>query len=593
MGADPIDSSDHGTSDYQLPDQPTGPFRSHSDLMVFLIILLILIQTPIIISLECIPPASAEESGQQPIIHTILVDGKDSGNIHVLPYQAVNISALISHAEKTNVSLMRGSSEILAPEPMHRSGNQFWLSIIIPESLSDLETYEVRVRCENRNGTDSLRAGRIIRPNHLRVDTVISPGAIHTSANISMTVRTWKDEPVASGRFSVSLVSYRDAETFTTLELGQYELSGSGPDAGSGSTTVSKELSFEDLTLLKFDVDAVDDQRNHLGRASSYALGVPFPVNISCDKPLLELQGFTLCGPYSPGSEIPVEVETQIDVSNATFLVYRIDQLQDLVLEGDEPLSEIVVELVNGSAKEEIPAPGSPGSYLLAVRVEKNGTTSIGMFSFVVQNMTMTVDHDPSLNRTDVLGITVKPELIPEDGDNGVSVTIIGPSDLLLLSDENSDLIGDSYHLEYRLPVYAPNGTYNVIVTYGESGTFNSISVAISNFTIAGGPTAPQAAITDPPAPRDSDEQFPFFLVGLIALLFGLIVYAALSFRNWKTSSDSLGLHEEDRGITEGTTKQTGHGDHPDPGGEQKQAEKETGGGEKIELGEGQGEKRQ
>jgi len=531
---------------------------------------------------------SAESSGQEPLIHSILVNGKDSGNLHLLPFQVANISALISHAEEANISLMLGTTEILSPSLMNRSGNQFHSSIMIPGSLSDLEVYEVLIRCGNANGTDSLRAGRVIRTNHLRVDTIIDPGTIHSEANTSVTIRTWKDEPVISGRFSVSMVSYQDAETFTTVDLGQHDISGSG--SGSGSTTISHTLSFENLTLLKFDVDTVDDQRNYLGRSSSYALGVPFPVELSTDRSLIDLQGFSLNGPYAPASNIDVRVGTGDDIDSATLLIYRIDQLQDLIIEGDEPISKMDVELTNGSAEAEIQAPDTPGSYLMAARAERNGTTSIGMFSFVVQNISLTMTHGPALNRTDLLEVSVIPDEIQEGSQ--VSISIIGPSDLLLLSDVRADRKGDSYDLDYRIPVYAPNGTYHVVASYGEVGTFNTVSIAISNFTIIGGPVSPPPPIIEPPTIRDTDDPFPYHLVGLLFLVVVVIIYAMLSYRNWKTSSDSLslGLHQGDSGFPEHPTKQTGHGDHPDNGGEEEEAKKESGGGEKIELGEGKGE---
>ena len=112
----------------------------------------------------CTASAEQDTTGP-PIIHSVLVDGKDSGNLHPLPYQTVNVSALVTGGEEANVTLMRGlpgSGEVLPPWAMHRDGDRFWYEVMIPGDLSDLETYEFLVRCSNPNGSDSLRGGRVI-----------------------------------------------------------------------------------------------------------------------------------------------------------------------------------------------------------------------------------------------------------------------------------------------------------------------------------------------------------------------------------------------------------------------------------------------
>lgn len=527
--------------------------------------------------------ASAEsESSDPPIIHSVLVDGKDSGNLHPLPYQTVNVSALVTRGENANVTLMRDSHEVIAPIAMHRNGNTYWYEVVIPANLSDLETYEFLVRCSNPNGSDSLRCGRAIRTNHLRVDAVLDPGTISRKFNITVTVRTWLDEPVTSGRVSVSMTGYRDEDSFTTEDLGHHQILNTGP------TKINVERTFGNLTLLKFDIDTVDDDRNFLGRSSAYALGVPFPVNLSCSRELLDIRGFAMCGPFSPVETVQLSLDTLSNIPNATLLIYRLDQLQDLVLDGDEPISSQLVELVNGSSQVNVSAPEKAGSYLMAARSEWNGTVSVGLFSFVVQEFTMSVGHQAEVNRTEVLSMTIIPDSIVPHGI--MSITILGPSALVLVSDATAIPADDSFLYDVEVPVFASNGTYHVLASYHGNGVFETYSVAVTNVTILGGPVVPPQIQPDPFVNPDPDDDVPIFWMILILGLAIASGIAVRSYMKWQKGSSSLDLHEVHGGITKDPEEEPGNREHTYANRKYDKTNDESGSGEKVELGKGEGE---
>jgi len=453
-----------------------------------------------------------------PIIHAILVNGKDEGTERVFPYQSVNVSALINNSQEANVTLMLGDETIVGPLEMEEGGSHgvYWKLLLIPDHLEDIKDYSVVVRASNYKGSDTLTAGRTIRTTHLRVDAALDRSQIHGEFSLVVTTRTWDDRPVTSGNVAVSRIEYLSADDFSTVEMGEKEV-------GTGGTSVFHgNLSVSNITGVRFDIDAVDNERSHLGRTSIYALAVPFFLEIACDREIETIQGTTICGPYLPGETMNVGLGTEEEVENVTLEIYPAGEVQDLVLGDGEPLSRMDIGVVNGSWNDGVPAPDGNGSYILVASGEREDVESISFLSIVVQEMIFDFQINGSVERNAVLSVTIEPDVVYPDAE--MLISIGNAEGAVLLSDESAVLVNEStYRYDHIIPLYALNGSYYLMASYQRGDHNHQIGVAYSEFNVTGGPTSPPPLDTDPVPSPDDDERFPVSIAAITLVIFVLL----------------------------------------------------------------------
>lgn len=484
----------------------------HSFIAVFVLL------TTVLFPVSILSPSNVEAKGDPPVIHSILVNGKDEGTERVFPYQSVNISALISDSQEANVTLMLGGEAIIGPIELNEGEGQgvYWADLLIPAHLEDINDYSVVVRASNYKGPDSLTAGRTIRTTHLRVDASLDRSQITGEFSLTVTTRTWDDQPVTNGNVAISRTEYLSAENFSTVEMGEEE-------AGTGGRSVfSDNLSATNITGVRFDVHAVDHERSYLGRTSIYALAVPFPLTLTCDREIETIQGTTVFGSYLPGEAMNVRLGTDGEVENVTLGIYPAQEVQDLLLGDGEPLWTRDIGNVNGSWADEVTTPGDNGSYILVAGGEREGLESMAFVTIVIQEITFDIRMNESVERNGVLTVTIVPDVIFPDA--GMLISIGNAEGTVLLSDEPAFFENESYRYEHTIPLYALNGSYYLMASYQQGDHFHQIGVAYSEFEVTGGPTSPPPMVPEPIPSPDDDDPFPVTLAAIALFIFVILL---------------------------------------------------------------------
>jgi len=524
------------------------------------------------------------EAGEQesPIIHSILLNGKDSGVLRALPYEIINVSAVISYGDRANATLLQEGTIVIEPIDMEVHETLFWTEIQIPEHLDDVKEYSVVVRVENANGTDSLQAGRVVRTNHLLVDSVVSPGIISGPYDLTMTIRSWDDLPVTSGRASVTMVEYVSADNFTTRDLGEREIGNFSTVRFRGNLTVGN------ISAVKFDIDAVDHDRNFLGRSSTYALAVPFPVNITTEPAMETIRGHEIFGPFPPNEHMNINLTVPGELHNVTAEIYEAEQVEELIFGRADPIIRESLGSVNGSWEGTLGVPGANGSYILLARGERDGQESLGFLTFIVQEIRITIDVPRTLNRSETMLISIRTDALVPEGRMMISMG--SPEGVSLLLEEPTRWNGEAFVKDYKIPLYAVNGSYYIMVSYQLGDQYHLVGVGYTLFEVIGGPTTPAPLAPPPPPPHDGDDGIPAFIYLLFFIIFIILILFAIFIYKSRHRRSLLNTDKIDRGISQDPEEKTQHGKNPNSHGKTLETEKEGGGGIEVELGQGEGE---
>jgi len=388
------------------------------------------------------------------------------------------------------------------------------------------------------------------------------------SFNLTLTTHTLDRLPVRAGKASVTMVSYESPENFSSSYLGERDL-----DEFS-SVRYQENTSQANISMLKFDIDVVDEERGHLGRATNYALGVPFLVNVSCERIMKRLHGHLLCGPFLPGEEMNVTVSTLPEIGNVTLELYESSQFQGLVFGNEEPLHTHELALTAGTGAGEVPAPGANGSYLLLARGTRAGTTgneSLGFVTLQVQEFETRVTLPADIQRNQEMTILILPDTNIDDA--AMMVSIASADGVILLPDSQASLGEEGYELRFTVPLYAANGSYHVVAYYTGEDVFDVYSVGIAIFNVTGGPTTPPFPDQPPNDPPDGDGFRMLCLFSIILLAFGFLLLMGAGWM--KTRMHSLDPDKIDRGGSENLEKETEDGKNPHPDREQEKEEDE------------------
>ena len=541
----------------------------HSE--VYLVFLALLLLTSFTLTSNiCEGEARAEDSGSSsgtPIIHSLLLNGKDSGQLHAHPFEKVNISAVISNADSASVKVMFNDELVMAPSGMRSKETIFWSELEIPVDFNDYYEYQLVVKAENSNGSEELACGRSLRVDHLFVESVVFPGIVVDPYNLTLTARTWDNRSVGTGRSSVTMVRYYSADNFSSSYLGEREI------GEFSSVRYSGNSSFENISILKFDVDVVDEERGYLGRTTNYALGVPFPINVSCDKTIESVRGHLLCGPFAPGEGIAVEIATAETVENVTLEIYESLQFQELLLGSEEPLYAQNIMLTGGHGEDVIPAPDVNGSYLMLARGREKGdegNESLGFFMFQVQEFATEVQTPQASKRSEDVVIELRPEMYINDAE--MMVTIANDEGVILARDSQAVREGDSYLLRFTVPLYAANGSYYVVAYYRGEDAFGAYSVGVGSFNVTGGPTTPAPGEQPPEHSSTGDAFLHLWTLAYLLLIVGLVLVLAGTILVSKRRA-LLDLDKVDRGVSEHLEKKAEDGKKTHPHREQEQGE--------------------
>jgi len=507
--------------------------------------------------------AEGEQTGQTPVIHSILLEGKDSGRFHAHPLDRVNISALVSHATWVKAGIWTNGQEVVAALEMTGEDRTYYLDLEVPGVLDDLTEYQVKVTATNDNGSKERHCGRILRVNHLYVEATLLPGVVVEGYELVITARTWQHAGVSSGESMVNLVSYSSPEEFTTSTLGKRYVDG----RSTFNYTVS--ATFDNLTFLKFDIDVIDTEREHLGRTSTYGFGVPFAIDIACRKELEVVRGNRVCGPIQPTGELNYTIEAPHDLPNATLEFYRIDQVQELAIDEAEPLTSKEVELEAGNTTGPIQVPNTAGSYILVVRGVLNGTASMGYCLVQVQSVNITITAPASAERGELITIEVEPE--PSGTDLGVSITIGNDRGTLLVVDGPAIPEGDSFTISLEIPYFAVNDTYYVAAYY-HGGTYDVKAMAIAYLLVNGGPLMKPETEPPPPSGEDDDDRPSLMLpLGLLGLILSVGLLGLLRRRPKPGPRGSITAHESGGGGAQELEEESADRDDTDADGQQQE----------------------
>ena len=515
--------------------------------------------------------ARAETSGSSsktPIIHTLLLNGKDSGQLHIHPFEKVNVSAVISNADSASVEIVLNDEVVMAPSGMSSKDTIFWSDIEIPVEFDDYHVYQLVVKAENTNGSEELACGRILRVDHLFVVSVVSPGVVVDSYNLTLTARTWDNRSVSKGKASVTMVRYYSADNFSSSYLGEREIGEFSSVRYSGNT------SFTNISMLKFDVDVVDEERGYLGRTTNYALGVPFSINVSCDKIIETVHSHLLCGPFAPGEDVNVSISTVETVENVILEVYESGQFQELLFGSEEPLYTRNIMLTGGHGEAPVPAPDANGSYLMLVRGARKGdegNESLGVFMLQVQEFATELLTPQVSLRSETMVIEIKPRSYINDAE--MMVTIANDEGVVLLLDSRAARGGDVYRLRFTVPLYAANGTYYVVAYYKGEDVFETYSVGVGSFNVTGGPTTPAPGEQPQEHSSTEDAILQLFMLAHLLLIVGLVLVFVgiwVSKRRALLDPDKI-----NRGVSEHLEKKAEDGKKTHPHGEQEQGENE------------------
>jgi len=517
----------------------------------------------------CAAAGTPRSSSEPPIIHSLLLNGKDTGQLHVHPFETVNVSAIISNADSASVRIVFDDELVMAPSLMTSRDTIFWSDIEIPVDFDDYHEYQLVVKAENTNGSGELACGRILRVNHLVVVSVVSPGIVVDLYDLTLTARTWDNRSVGKGKASVTMVRYYSADNFSSSYLGEREIGEFSSVRYPGNT------SFTNISMLKFDVDVVDEERGYLGRTTNYALGVPFAINVSCDRIIETVHGHLLCGPFSPGEDVNVSISTSETVESVTLEIYESGQFQELLFGSEEPLYTRNVMLTGGHGEDVIPAPDANGSYLVLVRGARKGdegNESLGVFMLQVQEFASLVSIPKESLRNETMVIELTPESFINDA--GMMVTIANDEGVVLLLDSRAAREGDVYRLPFTVPLYAANGTYYVVAYYKGVDVFETYSVGVGSFNVTGGPTTPTPGEQKPGHSSTGDAILYLRVLAYLLLIVGLVLVLAgailVSKRRALLDTDKI-----DRGGFEQLEKKAEDGKEPNPHREQEQGENE------------------
>ncbi len=504
----------------------------------------------------------------------MLLNGKDSGQLHVHPFEKVNVSAIISRADSGIAKVVLKDSEVISPIRMASKGNRFWCEIEMTEELEDYQEYRVVVRAENPNGSEEEVCGRVLRINHLFVNSVVSPGVVVDSFNLTLTARTWDNLSVGRGKASVTMVRYHSAENFSSSYLGEKALN------EFSSVRFTRNLSIENISILKFDADVLDEERGYLGRTTTYAIGVPFFIDVSCERIIETIQGHLVCGPFDPKEGMNIHVSTLPEVNNLSLEVYESSQFQELLFGSEEPLYTQDIVLTNGSGQETVAVPGTNGSFMLLARGMIDGNESMGFFMFQVQDFSIYAYCPLESNRSEEITI----QIIPERGikDAKMTVSIGTPDGIVLLLDSPALWGGDAYYLNFTVPLYAVNGTYYVVGYYRGGNLFEIYSIGFTRFNVTGGPTTPPPPEQPPPPRSEGNAFFITRMIIFILIFVGILLFSVrwASKRGYLLDADKV-----HRGAPEDLEKEAKDREEADPQGESKEPKDKGKGRIEIELG--------